>query len=292
MKKKNSSIIQIFLKEQRSRNNSEKTIKYYEQALKQFQLFYAGDLIDVRSEDIIDFILYLRSDHRLSSHPYKDLPRKLSPSTIRTYINALRGFYSWLYKSGYIAYDVFRSIQMPKKPQSLVKILTDKEIQRLLWCVGSSPRNELLVLLMLDCGLRASECINLKIWDYVPGEHPFLRVTGKGNKERIVPVSPYTQNKLESYARTHPGASVLDMSYNAVKCVFQRLKKSASIPQLHPHLLRHTFATKYILNGGDSLKLKYILGHSTMDMVDHYVHLATSLQIASATNYSPFSIKK
>lgn len=279
-------LLYLFRQEQLARNNSEKTIIYYMQALKAFKRYYNFDLAAASSADIKAFLVHERSCIKNIAHPYKPSSGKLSSATVRTYFNALRGFYNWSASNGYTA-DIFSAVKAPRKRKRTIDILTAAEIDILMAAVADRPRNELLVLLMLDCGLRCSEVTSLRRADVYDG---YIKVCGKGDKERLVPVSAYTFDKLTAYLRADAaGDPLLCMSNNAVKMVFARLKRKTGIARLRPHLLRHTFATLYILNGGDSVKLQYILGHATLHMINTYVHLANSYRIIYSQNFSPFS---
>lgn len=280
-------LLSLFRQEQLARNNSDKTIIYYMQALKAFKQYYNLDLAAASAADIKAFLVHERSCTKNFAHPYKPSSGKLSSATVRTYFNALRGFYNWAAAQGYTA-DIFSTVKAPRMRKRTIDILTAAEIDILMAAVAGSPRNELLVLLMLDCGLRCSEVTGLRRSDVYDG---YIKVCGKGDKERLVPVSAYTFDKIAAYLRAGAaGDPLLCMSNNAVKMVFARLKRKTGIVRLRPHLLRHTFATLYILNGGDSVKLQYVLGHSTLHMINTYVHLANSLRIIYSQNFSPFSV--
>lgn len=128
----------------------------------------------------------------------------------------------------------------------------------------------------------------------------YIKVMGKGAKERVVPIGKYVQMTLWSYIDkvrpklTHPDCNNLFLSsrgklitVNTLKLVFSRLSKSSGVERLHTHLCRHTFAINYLLDGGDVFSLKEILGHSTLDMVNHYLHFTSSQITAQHRKYSP-----
>jgi site-specific recombinase XerD len=123
-------------------------------------------------------------------------------------------------------------------------------------------------------------------------EKGYLKVMGKGAKERLVPIGDYTRMTLRCFinkGRPKPGPGTAGnvflsgdghpLTANAIKLVFTRLVKNCGLKKLHTHLCRHTFATSYLMNGGDIYSLKEILGHTTLEMVNHYLHF-TSAQIA------------
>lgn len=153
-------------------------------------------------------------------------------------------------------------------------------------------RNYVIVVLMLDTGLRVGEVANAELKNFKPIEG-CLKVMGKGKKERIVPVGMVVQTALSEYI-TYVRSKIarLDcdrlfvsedggpITENTLKLFFSRLSKKSSISRLHAHLCRHTFAINYLLNGGDIYSLKEILGHKTLEMVNRYLHF-TKVQITA-----------
>ena len=131
-------------------------------------------------------------------------------------------------------------------------------------------------------------------------EKGFVKVMGKGSKERIVPIGDYVKMVLWAYinkVRPEPTATGCDnlflsttgepISANTIKLVFSRLAKNSGVKRLHAHLCRHTFAINYLLNGGDIFSLREILGHTTLEMVNHYLHFTRSQLTAQHHKYSP-----
>jgi integrase/recombinase XerC/integrase/recombinase XerD len=128
----------------------------------------------------------------------------------------------------------------------------------------------------------------------------FIKVNGKGNRERFVPIGSSAQRILQRYLfryRSKPANSTVDnvfltskgfpLSENSVKLTFARLAKRSGVSRLHAHLCRHTFATRFLINGGDVFTLQQILGHSTLEMVRHYVNLASNHVAIQHQRYSP-----
>ena len=139
------------------------------------------------------------------------------------------------------------------------------------------------MLLFLDTGLRCAELLQLSEENaHFRGQ--WLKVMGKGQKERMVPFGTQASKLLQRYFYYFRPESLIDdqfflcldgspMTENAIKLIFARLAKRAGIPRLHIHLLRHTFATRYLLNGGDVFSLQQILGHTTLEMTRKYVDM-------------------
>jgi integrase/recombinase XerC/integrase/recombinase XerD len=128
----------------------------------------------------------------------------------------------------------------------------------------------------------------------------YLKVMGKGRKERIVPIGNNAQRALQRCLfrfRPKPFNPVIDnvflstskkpLTENSVKLMFTRLSQRSGVYRLHAHLCRHTFATRFLINGGDVFTLQQILGHSTLEMVRHYVNLAASHVTIQHQKYSP-----
>lgn len=270
----------LFMYEQRFRNNSSATIDYYSISLG-FFLDYVGadeslDILDIRVYK--DYVVFLQSSGRLKS------------TSINTYVRAVKAFYNWLIDEEQIG-DCSRKLKLIKQKREEIIPLSDEEIQQLLDCFDTSDllelRNKCLALLMVDSGLRRAETVRLRCCD-VDFQHNSLLVTGKGDKERLVPIGAMTGAVLREYAdrvaerhekRTDPFfldrfGNALDV--NAVDLVFSKLKESSGIQRLRCHLLRHTFATNYLLDGGDLETLRLILGHSSIAITQLYLHIATS----------------
>jgi site-specific recombinase XerD len=125
-------------------------------------------------------------------------------------------------------------------------------------------------------------------------------VIGKGSKERLVPLGKMVQKALWNYinmARPKPTRSECDnlflsstgypITVNTIKLIFSRLAKTSGIVRLHAHLCRHSFAINYLLNGGDIFSLQEILGHTTLEMVRHYLHFTSSQVAMQHHKYSP-----
>lgn len=276
---KNHDIICQFVAWHQSAGHSDKTITYYLQAIDSLMYFRCRDFNDYDSDDMKDYQRYLLSD---VAHAEADrqLPTKLSRATVRTYVKALRTFFTWLLNHDYITVNPFDNVPVPKPSFKLKRILTESEISMLRSYIGANMKDQFIFAfeLMLSCGLRASEVCNLTLSDFdILLENDIgIRVLGKGNKERYV----YLSRTILDFYGIHSVPQMVkdfidaDYTYSRLSNIIDLIGRFVSIPRLTCHLLRHTFATWYILNGGDSLRLKYILGHSSMDMVEHYVHLA------------------
>ena len=154
-------------------------------------------------------------------------------------------------------------------------------------------------MMLLDAGLRIGEIVRLKM-DDLHLDDSFIKVLGKGKKERFVPIGSNSQRVLQRYLfHFRPKQNDSQNEYvflstgrnplteNSLKLMFARLAQRSGVKRLHAHLCRHTFATKFLINGGDVFSLQQILGHSTLEMVRHYVNLASSHVTLQHRRFSP-----
>ena len=231
-------------------------------------------MAEIYVDDIFSFLDYLRQ-------------RGNNSNTVVNRYRALRSFFRWCAAQGYCD-NIFQNVKTPKGSKKVIQILTSEEINRLLSCVSS--RDFIIVLLMLDCGLRKSEVLNLRIENIFDN---YFVVKGKGDKERVVPMSSPAAFHIHQYMLSLPIGTeyLINCTSNALKMLFQHLKKRADIPRLHMHLLRHTFATLYLVNGGDSSYLQLILGHESPEITQVYIHLAQTYVLTEGNAFSPLSVQ-
>ena len=149
---------------------------------------------------------------------------------------------------------------------------------------------------MLNSGLRLHEVVTLTL-DHLHLPEGYLIVDGKGNKQWLVPIGLHTRKVLFRYLSRRPGCAPADRVFlmsslepitdNTVRQMFRKLKQRAAIPRLRAHLLRHTFATRYLENGGDMYALQQILGHTSLEMVKKYVHSIPQKTVPGFPRFSP-----
>ena len=293
----------------RAEGKSPKTVNWYSANLNSFRSYlnnrHLPDSIDsIDAKLLREYVLYLLKKSKFSDHPYtpaKDEP--LSTSTIHGHVRTLRAFFSWLVREGLIETNLARELKPPKTSKKVISTLSDEEILSILRTFSpmspSEARNQTIFMLLLDTGLRIGELVSLKMEDVHMNEG-FLKVLGKGKRERIVPIGCNAQKALQRYLfryRPKPAHPEIDrvflsiyghpLTENSLKLMFARLAKRAGVHRLHAHLCRHTFATRFLINGGDVFTLQQILGHSTLEMVRHYVNLAANHVAMQHQKYSP-----
>jgi len=282
----------------KSEGKSPKTISWYGEMLSIFIRYLESvgispvlanfNLVNVR-----DFVVYEQN-------------RELSPYTVQARVRALKAFSSWLFSEQYTEENMLATLKMPKAPVRMIEPLTVEEIDRLisvqnhLTAIGS--RNTAILITFLGTGLRESELSNLSFKD-AHIEQGYLKVMGKGSKERVVPVGglgqkllwryvfhfrPEPINELNNYLFLTLDGKKLDP--NAIRLLLKRWGKKAGVPRLHAHLCRHTYATDFLIyNCGDVFRLQQILGHTTLEMVRKYVHYASAHTLIQGNITSPIN---
>lgn len=299
------NVIEQFLVDQELKGNTEATIQFYKRCLKYFLRFIGNDKFteDISIEELKAYLMYLKNRERFANSIVKPkIARPVSSVTVQTYIRALRSFCAWLFAEGYIKEDLAGKFKLPRAVKKVIEILSDEEIHNLMKSMKHTTelglRNSCMVALMLDCGLRRNEVLAID-YDNVHISQSVIKVFGKGQKERIVPLGLYTKKLLLKYIGGFRPMPVYEtkrlfldkeckpISECALKQLFRRLRQKTGIERLHPHILRHTFATKYLMNGGDIFSLQQILGHTSLEMVRRYSHLASSYVVLNYKKYSP-----
>ena len=280
------------------------TIECYSDKLKGF-LWYAtnydwpDDIEAITTNHLREFLAYLReTPHRFNSK----CPRAMKPinsTTIQKYYRALSALLNWSVSEGILKVNCLIKIKVPRAEKKVVKSLSSTEVNQIILHFGDSfdgVRNKAIILVLVDCGLRLGELLNLKLFD-VNMEQQLIKADGKTG-ERVVRFGDSTKKVLRKYIKrrnkvngnndslwlTEKGVTLKDSS---VETMFIKLSKRTGI-RVHPHLLRHTFATMWLRNGGDSLMLQRLLGHTTLMMTNRYCQAVGCYDAIEAhKRYSP-----
>ncbi|MFC1998752.1 tyrosine-type recombinase/integrase [Chloroflexota bacterium] len=296
----------------RCANKSPRTISWYTDNLNQFLNYLKSHKLSDSVDDIDikvlrQYVLYLMKRKKFKGKNGNGSngndPGTLAPLSVHGHVRTLRAFFSWLTNEEIIPQNPASQLKPPKVPKTLIAILSDKEISRIMSSFSKSnyldARNQTIFMLLIDTGIRIGEAMGLTLDDLYLNDG-YIKVFGKGQRERIVPIGNNVQKAIHRYLfryRPEPASSDTNnvflsmlkrqMSYNAMKLVFNRLAERTGIKRLHAHLCRHTFATKFLTNGGDIFTLQKILGHSTLEMVRRYSNLNSDHVRAQHQKYSP-----
>lgn len=217
-----------------------------------------------------------------------------SRSSVLRKISAVRAFTRFLRERKALSRDPFLQVPMPKRTKTLPKFLTEKEVEELLAAAVRSAeklghRDRAIVELLYSSGLRRSEISTLNVGD-VDFMSGFVRVFGKGSKERLVPAGSAALNALRAYLKTRPGHTDgqggggqplflnergTRLTHDGIALVVRRWAREAKFSKkVTPHMLRHSFAT-HLLNGGCDLRsVQEMLGHKNLATTQVYTHLS------------------
>ncbi len=264
---------------------------------------YSDNTIDAYQRDLTAYLTFLDDktpDEITAQHIQAYLATLVdagkASSTVGRIISAIRGFHKFLLRERIVEHNVGVDITLPKKPQHLPDVISIDEACALLdqpFAAGPvGLRDKAVLEVMYGCGLRASEVVGLNLAD-VSFEHELVRVIGKGSKERLVPLTGTSFQALEAYltrgrSELHTkqgGYASLDgsavflnqrgkrISRQTVYDLVRSYGERAHIQGLHPHTLRHSFAT-HLLSGGIDLRiLQEVLGHADISTTQIYTHV-------------------
>ncbi len=288
--------LRAYLLHHEDMNHSAKTVRTYSDTLDRF-LKFTGPHAKVSEIDADIIRNYLREVRR----------RDFKQFTVHAYARMLKTFLRWLDKEGYTTEPLAKAIDMPKVPRYqdvTIDVLTDEEIEHLLGMFDASTdvgsRQRAMFCLMLESGLRLAEVSGLRV-DDVHLKDMYVRVRGKGGKENYVPLGPTTHKALTRYltsfrvpANGNVNTLFLNvygepLKYESIKTIFDRLAVKSGITRLHPHLLRHTAATKMLANGADLHSVQRLLRHSDIRTTLRYLHLVPTQLQEKMQAFSPLS---
>tara|TARA_E500000081_G_scaffold108032_1_gene109822 strand:+ start:1395 stop:2279 length:885 start_codon:yes stop_codon:yes gene_type:complete len=259
------------------KNLSENTTKSYQRDLKKLCLFLKSlkitDYTDVSMDICSAWIGDLFSQNN-------------NPRSIQRHLSSAKGFFRFLKKNNLIAASPFELVTAPKSASNLPEVLTPEDVEQLLNFKPSSLieiRDLAIVEMMYSSGLRVSETVNINVSDFEEGMS-FLRVLGKGSKTRLVPIGRFAISAINNWLGerdkivSNTDALFLNSKGTrlTVRSVQLRLKKMAlkqGLPPIHPHMLRHSFATHMLESSGDLRTIQELLGHSSLSTTQIYTKL-------------------
>ena len=209
-----------------------------------------------------------------------------NPRSIQRHLSSAKGFFKFLKKNSIIESSPFELVNAPKTPQHLPDVLSPEDVEQLLSLKPVDVleiRDLAIIELMYSSGLRVSETANIDLNDFEE-EMSFLRVLGKGSKTRIVPLGRYAINVIQNWINEREKYSEkskalfinLKGSRLSVRSIQLRLKRLAlkqGLPPVHPHMLRHSFATHMLESSGDLRTIQELLGHSSLSTTQIYTKL-------------------
>lgn len=274
---------------------SKNSVEAYELDLKRLQKYmdeHGIDIIRASFDDLQSFVF----------DTFKNI------SSVRTQARLIAGihsFYRFLLYHNYIEQDPSELLETPKKEVHLPEVLSLEEIDRMIAQIdmskSESHRNRAIIEILYGSGLRVSELVNLRLSDIYIKEG-YMRITGKGSKQRLVPISPVA---IEWFKYWIQDRSKLDIKPEAIDIAFlnrygrqltramiftiiKNLTRAADIKKtISPHTLRHSFATHLLQNGADLRIIQQLLGHESISTTEIYTHVDINDLREAVLKYHP-----
>lgn len=254
------------------------------------------DVLDVKLEDLEHFAAFI-----------SDLG--IGPRSLARILSGVRQFYRFLVIDGYLEVDPTELLESPKQPDHLPEVLSTAEVDLLEQAIDLSKweghRNRAIIEVLFSCGLRVSELTNLKLSNlYI--EEQYIRVMGKGSKERLVPISPRALDELNYWfadrnvMKIKPGEEDYvflnrrghHLTRTMILIMIKRYAVEAGIKKtISPHTLRHSFATSLLEGGADLRAIQAMLGHESIGTTEIYTHIDTSILRQEILEHHPRNIQ-
>ena len=254
------------------------------------------DVLDVKLEDLEHFAAFI-----------SDLG--IGPRSLARILSGVRQFYRFLVIDGYLEVDPTELLESPNQPDHLPEVLSTAEVDLLEQAIDLTKweghRNRAIIEVLFSCGLRVSELTNLKLSNlYI--EEQYIRVMGKGSKERLVPISPRALDELNYWfaernvMKIKPGEEDYvflnrrghHLTRTMILIMIKRYAVEAGIKKtISPHTLRHSFATSLLEGGADLRAIQAMLGHESIGTTEIYTHIDTSTLRQEILEHHPRNIQ-
>ena len=278
------------------RGLSVNSIKSYEYDLNLFKNF-------IQSNQITDTPFNCRPE-TIKNYLYNNISNKKSRSQARS-ISSIKSFFNYLIFEGHIKKSPISDIESPKLEKNLPEVLTELEIEKLIKSFdikeNFGQRNRTIVEVLYGTGIRVSELVNLKLSNIFFKEN-IIKIIGKGNKERFVPLGDIASNEIKKYLKIRDN-SIIDSKFTDIvflnrygrsltrsmifKIISDSYKRIGINKKISPHTLRHSFATHLLKNGADLRTIQLILGHESITTTEIYTHLDTNHLDEVLKNFHP-----
>jgi len=253
------------------------------------------DVLDVKLEDLEHFAAFI-----------SDLG--IGPRSLARILSGVRQFYRFLVIDGYLEVDPTELLESPKQPDHLPEVLSTAEVDLLEQAIDLSKweghRNRAIIEVLFSCGLRVSELTNLKLSNlYI--EEQYIRVMGKGSKERLVPISPRALDELNYWFADRNAMKIKEgeedyiflnrrgahLTRTMILIMIKNYAKDAGIKKnISPHTLRHSFATALLEGGANLRAIQAMLGHESISTTEIYTHIDTTTLRKEILEHHPRNI--
>jgi site-specific recombinase XerD len=291
-----SLLIDAYLLSHETEWTSRNTSMYYSGILRRFLWFsqqngWPDNAALITEWNVREFLRYVgREVNRWTAmgNGSESSSRRASPRTVHHYYRALTAFFNWALREGYLAESPMVNVKVAKPKRKVIRPYTQEQVERILAVCAQDykqrnrllgSRNYAIVMLLFDSGLRLTELLTISLRD-IDKESGWIRVTGKGAKERVVRIGSTSQTALRSYLDHRPGSGTgalwltekgSPLTARGLQSAFHRLKQRAGIEEEGGcHRMRHTFALSFLRSDRNPFNLQYLLGHNSLEMVRHY----------------------
>ena len=282
------------------RNMSGNTLDAYQRDLRKLLDYLEREQKDIRDVTLHDLEHFSAGLHDIGIHPRSQC----------RILSGIRSFFRFIQLDGYRDDDPTELLESPQIGDHLPEVLTTEEVDRLEASIDVSKweghRNRAIIEVLFSCGLRVSELVNLKLSDLYIDEE-YVRVMGKGSKERLVPISRKAIDELKNWfydrnlMKIKPGEEDFvflnrrgaHLTRTMILIMIKSQAKDADIQKtISPHTLRHSFATALLEGGADLRFIQALLGHEDIGTTEIYTHIDTSTLRQEILEHHPRNMKK
>ncbi len=262
------------------------TLSAYKTDLVAFFSFLNGQDVFRVSRDILEAYMGSLSD--------------LSAKTVQRRLSSLSHFYAFYVREGKLSFNPVKTVDRPKLPKSLPKLMTEADASLLIKTAAQNPQHLAMVELLYATGIRVSELISLRKSD-IDWQNECILVKGKGNKQRWVPFTPCAKEALISICTLNSSSWIFKSPHKdkplTRQRVFQVMKDLANscgidASNISPHIMRHSFATHLLENGANLMSVQHLLGHSDISTTEIYTHVSSKTLKKSVFQNHPLTKNK
>lgn len=278
------TVIRQYLIDCENLNRSDGTLKIYASKLDLLARWLEQQSIQELEQVTVplmrQFLNYLKHSDSSERYDYVVQKGRLSDSTLGTYVATVKAFFQWCVNEELLKSSPAARLQKPKVPARVRPTFTPEHIETLLACCDTDTRagyrDYVMLLVLLDTGIRVSELCDLRVADV---HQRYIKVYGKGQKEREIGIHPDVSKELWKYINKHRRSFMVESTHvflgergaltvSGVETIFDILKSKSGITDVPvtPHVLRHTHSKEYLKAGGDVFKLSRELGHSSVQI--------------------------
>ena len=299
-----------------SKETSSNLIRKYQRYLK-LEKGYSPNTLDAYIRDVDKLLKFLSDEEKTPQEAkLEDIENfaatvcdlGIGARSLARILSGVRQFYRFLMLDGYMEADPTELLESPKQPQHLPEVLSTAEVDMLERAIDLSKweghRNRAIIEVLFSCGLRVSELTHLKLSNLYR-EEQFVRVMGKGSKERLVPISPKALQELDYWFADRNQMKIKEgeedyvflnrrgahLTRTMILIMIKNYARDAGIKKtISPHTLRHSFATALLEGGANLRSIQAMLGHESIGTTEIYTHIDTTTLREEILNYHPRNI--